>query len=280
MSATVHVNPLYLAGLIIATIFVIAYPLVLAIIARKRLHTGWRYFWFGVLIFLVFQLLTRVPAVEILQRTLAPVLRTSRTFAWIWAAILALTAGIFEEGGRYVGYRLFMRREEKTWSKAMMYGIGHGALESAVLIGVIGLLPSVINLIVWSHLDLNMLPPSARKMIVNTVNMDNALPFWFSLLGAWERLWAVIVHVAYSIIVLQVFHRQSIIWLFIAILAHAVVDFITAVLLPHNTVINALLVEGVIAVSGLIALGVIWRLRDRESSPQQAIGGETVAPGA
>ncbi|HEY7417903.1 MAG TPA: YhfC family glutamic-type intramembrane protease, partial [Ktedonobacteraceae bacterium] len=117
MPATVHVNPLNLAALIVATIFVIAYPIVLAIIARKRLHVGWRYFWFGVLIFLIFQLATRVPAVAFLQGiVLAPLLRASKTFTWIWLVILVLTAGIFEEVGRYVAYRFFMKREAKTWN--------------------------------------------------------------------------------------------------------------------------------------------------------------------
>jgi uncharacterized membrane protein YhfC len=33
---------------------------------------------------------------------------------WSWLVVLALSAGVFEEVGRYVGYRLFMRGEGKT----------------------------------------------------------------------------------------------------------------------------------------------------------------------
>jgi hypothetical protein len=33
---------------------------------------------------------------------------------------VALTAGLFEEVGRYLGYGIFMRNEEKTWNKAVM----------------------------------------------------------------------------------------------------------------------------------------------------------------
>jgi len=283
MPATIHVNPLYLADLAVAIIFVIVYPIVLAIIARKKLHVGWRYFWFGVLIFLFFQLLTRVPAVQILQSmVLAPLLRASKTFTWIWLVILALTAGIFEEVGRYVAYRWFMRNEEKTWNKAVMYGIGHGGLESALLVGIITLLPLLINLIVWPLINLNTLPLSAHKMIVDTVNGINATPFWFSLIQVWERLWAVIVHIALSVLVLQVFRRRSIIWLFIAILAHAVTDFAPLALLQifGRGVAPSLASEGVIAVFGLIALWVIWRLRDRENSAQEATADEAVAPRA
>lgn len=91
------------------------YPFVLGLLVHKRLAVGWKYFWFGVLVFLVSQLLTRSPLLAVLEATvLAPLLRTSAVFNWIWLVILAVTAGLFEEVGRYVGYRLFMRREPKT----------------------------------------------------------------------------------------------------------------------------------------------------------------------
>jgi uncharacterized membrane protein YhfC len=45
---------------------------------------------------------------------------------WTWLVALALSAGVFVEVGRYVGCRVFTRREPKTWSKAVMFGIGHG----------------------------------------------------------------------------------------------------------------------------------------------------------
>jgi uncharacterized membrane protein YhfC len=70
------------------------------------------------LIFLIFQVLTRVPAVTVLGRVLAPELNASTAFLYTWLAILALTAGLFEEIGRYLGYRWFMGKEEKTWSPA------------------------------------------------------------------------------------------------------------------------------------------------------------------
>lgn len=279
MPATVHVNPLYLAGLIVAIIFVVVYPIVLAIIARKKLHVGWRYFWFGVLIFLIFQLATRVPAVLILQSmVLAPLLRTSKTFTWIWLVILVLTAGIFEEVGRYVAYRFFMRREEKTWNKAVMYGIGHGGLESAVLVGGT-LLITVIQLIVYSSINLNVLPSVTHAQIVHQIDTINAQPVWTSLLSAWERLWTVPIQIALSVVVLQVFRRQAIIWLFIAILAHVVVDF-TTVAVPQilgSSLTTSLIVEGIVAVFGLIAIWVIWGLRDREGSAQQTVSGGEVA---
>ncbi|HCI81325.1 MAG TPA: YhfC family intramembrane metalloprotease [Ktedonobacter sp.] len=266
MPATVHVSSLWLTGIIITAIFAIVYPLILAIIAHQRLKVGWKYFGFGMLIFLIFQLVSRVPIVTILGSVLAPQLKSSPAFLYTWIVILTITAGLFEEVGRYIGYRWFMRREEKTWSKAVMYGIGHGGLESMVLVGG-GILLTVLNVIVLSVTNLNSLPASQHALIVHQLATINAQPWWLSLAGAWERFWTLFIHIALSVVVLQVFRRSSIVWLWLAVLAHAVVDF-TTVIIPQligASVSSTLLTEGLVAIFGILSVIVIWRLR--ESTP-------------
>lgn len=267
MPATVHVNSLWLTGIIITSVFAIVYPLTLAVIAHQRLKVGWKYFGFGMLIFLIFQLVSRVPIVTILGSVLAPQLKASPAFLYVWIVILAITAGLFEEVGRYVGYRWFMRREEKTWSKAVMYGIGHGGLESMVLVGG-GTLLTVLNVIVLSVTNLNSLPASQHALIVQQLATINAEPWWLSLAGAWERFWAVINHIALSVIVLQVFRRNNIAWLWLAVLAHAVVDFTTLIIpqLMGTNTSSTLFTEGLIAIFGILGVIVIWRLREATPS--------------
>lgn len=280
MPPTVHVNPAWLAGFVIATLFVLAYPLVLAILANQKLKVGWRYFWWGVLIFTIFQLATRIPAVLVLQSTvLAPLLRTSKTFLWTWLVILALTAGLFEEVGRYVGYRLFMRREEKTWNKAVMYGIGHGGVEAVLLVGLPALF-SIVNLIFYSLVNLNNLPPATHALVVKQMSQINAQPVWTSLLGGWERLWTMPIHIGQSVIVLQVFRRHNISWLFLAIGLHTLLDF-CVVAFPQifgASATTSLMVEGVVLLFGLLGIWLIWRLRDRETPREMLSATETVVP--
>lgn len=113
-AASTSVSSAWIAFDVLTIVGVIALPLVLGLIARRRLNVGWRYFWFGALIFLLFQLVTRVPIVQIIQTVIAPQLQASRPLLFVWLGFLALTAGLAEEIGRYVGYRWFMGREEKT----------------------------------------------------------------------------------------------------------------------------------------------------------------------
>jgi uncharacterized membrane protein YhfC len=93
-----------------------------------------------------------------------------------------------------------------------------------------------------------------------------AQPGWAPLLGAWERLWTLPLHVALSLMVLQVFRRGSLRWLWLAILAHALVDLVAAGITPilQLSGMPALLVpEAIVTVVGLLSLWAIWALRDR-----------------
>jgi uncharacterized membrane protein YhfC len=251
-----------IAMTVAAVLFEIALPLVLAFVARRRLGVSWRYFGYGALIFFLFQLISRVPVVQIVQGLIQPRLAASFSLQVAWVAILSLTAGLCEEIGRYVGYRWLMRGEEKTWSKALMYGLGHGGLESMLLVGGLTLL-GLINLLALPAL-LGTLPPETRATVEQQLALVAAQPDWLPLLGAWERLWSIIFHVAMSIVVLQVF-RRGLGWLALAITAHTLVNLVglgLPLLLGLQGTAALLVSEAVITVAGLICLWVIWALRD------------------
>jgi uncharacterized membrane protein YhfC len=260
-----HLSPGWVAASIFTIAFVILYPLVLAVIANRRLKVSWKYFAYGALIFFVFQLITRVPLVIVIQRAIAPQLQASTALLYTWLAILALTAGVFEEVGRYVAFRWLMRHEEKTWSKAVMYGLGHGGLESILLVGG-GAILFLINIIVISSINLNSIPVAQRTQVAQQLAAISAQPVWFPLLGAWERLWTIPIQVALSVLVLQVFRRNNIGWLWLAILAHAVVDGVSVgviQVLGPGKISTSLIAEVIVAVFGIIALWIIWALRDQ-----------------
>ena len=268
--STLHVSSAWLAMTGLTAAIVIGLPFIFGTIARKKLGVGWKYFWLGALVFLVFQLLTRVPIIIALQATaLAPRLSTSIAFTWIWLVILALTAGLFEEVGRYVGYRVFMRREPKTWAKGVMFGLGHAGLESAVLIGG-QLILTILSLVLISAIPVDSLPAAQRQTVLQQVASIKAQPIWLPWLSAWERLWSFPLQVALSVLVLQVFRRRQMRWLYLAILFHALIDFVTAALsqaFGHSIGIS-LLVEGIICIFGLFGVWIIWRLREPGEPPR------------
>lgn len=244
-------------------LFILAYPIVLAILARRRLGVSWRYFGYGALVFFFFQALTRVPAVQLIQAAIAPQLAASPARLWGWLIILALTAGLFEEVGRYVGYRWLMRKEEKTWAKAVMYGLGHGGIEAFLV--AVSIAGSLVLILSAMASGLDAFPMSERTVVAQLAAQINAVPPWVQLSAAWERLWTIPVHVGLSIMVLQVFWRGRLAWLGAAILSHAAIDFVAISaprLIPFDLVGRTLFTEGLIALFGLIMLWVAFRLRD------------------
>lgn len=263
----------WLAASVVAILFEILLPLALAIFVRRRFGVAWRYFLFGALIFFLFQIISRAPAVLVIQNLIQPQLQASRPLLFAWLVILSLTAGLFEEGGRYIGYRWLMGREDKTWSKALMYGLGHGGLESILLVGGLSLL-TLINLIALSSMNLQTLPEQQRAIITQQLTQLSALPEWTPLVGAYERLFTLPVQVALSVLVLQVFRRGNLAWLWLAILAHAAVD-LGAVGLSTMSVLQGmaalLLPEGVVTIFGLIGLWIIWKLRADVPTPATEI---------
>ena len=262
--SSIIISSVWIAASIASLLFCILDPLALAIFAHRRLAVSWKYFGFGALIFFIFQIITRVPLIQVFQAVFAPQLKASHLFLYLFLVVAALTAGLFEEVGRYLGYRWFMGKEEKTWPKAIMYGIGHGGLESIVLVAGLGAL-SLVNILVISSLGLDLIPAAQRAQVAQQLHAVAAQPGWFPLLGGWERLWTLPVHIALSVVVLQVFRRGQMRWLAIAILAHALLDGV-AVFIPQvmgpGTRTATLVTEGVIALFGLAALWTIFALRD------------------
>lgn len=286
MNSTFQLSTGRIVATIAAALIEILLPLALALLVRRRLGVGWRYFAYGALIFLLFQLVTRVPLVQLIQSQIAPALQASRTLLVAWIAVLSLTAGLAEEIGRYVGYRWLMRREEKTWPKAIMYGVGHGGLESMLLVGGLVLL-GLINLLALSATNVDALPisPEQRAQLLQQIAAVRAQPDWLPLVGAWERVWSIAFHVAMSVVVLQVFRRGSMRWLYLAIAAHALVDFVATgvpVLLGLRGTTALLVPEATITVVGMLGLWLIWRLRDRPGATESASAADQPggAPGA
>ena len=104
-----------------------------------------------------------------------------------------------------------------------MLGAGHGGLESA-LVGLVTLAALVGYLVVTG------LPPEAFGAAAPQVEAARqqfaGQRGWEPLLGAWERLGALLIQLALTVLVLQAFLRGRR-WWWYAVAAHTAVDFTT-----------------------------------------------------
>lgn len=255
-----NLDPRLLATFGIAIVFEIVFPLVVGYFIHRRYGVRWKIFLYGALVFFLSQIITRIPLVQVAQGFLAPTLQASETFLYVWFVVLAVTAGLFEEIGRYLGYR-FLIKENKTWQAGLMFGAGHGGLESMLLIGGLAIL-GLVNVIVISTTNFSQmnLPPEQLAQIEAARQQIAALEWWMPLLGAYERFVTIFFHIALSILVLQTFLRKSLWWLIGAIVIHAAVDF-AAIILARQ--VGALWTEAALTLLLPLSFGIIYYFRPR-----------------
>lgn len=242
------------------SLLMVIIPIIIAIIIRRRTGAGWRLFFMGAVTFVLAQVL-HIPFNWVIEQT--GWLPTDLT-PWInliaFAAFYGLSAGVFEEVGRYLTYR-FWAKDARSWSRGMMLGAGHGGIE-AILLGLLLLVNNLTLLYTaGSELLMNAIPAEQQGLILSTAEMMRAMPWYEVLVGAFERLLSVIAHLALSVMVLQVFLRRSIRWLFLAIGYHAMLNAVALIVLHRWGVYAS---EGALVLITLLSLFIIFRLRAPE----------------
>ena len=218
--APAHVlfDPIAATGLALAAAFCLVAPIVAALWWHRRSGAPLRAFGVGALVFFVSQVVLRLPWQIPLGRWVQPHSELLVPFL----LFSSLTAGLFEETGRWLGYRHLLT-VERSRRVAIMFGLGHGALEAILLAG----LPLAGLLVSWVLAAQGRLPPVAADAIGQQTAV---LDFGKIQLAALERASAIAVHVGLALVVLQVWNRGGLRWLILAILLHFSVNAVAALL--------------------------------------------------
>ncbi len=250
---------------ILNPLLMIALPIALGLVLARRLGLPSRLFFIGAATFILSQVV-HIPlnlAIDrVVNSSLMPPIPQAYQLLFS-AVVLGLSAGLCEEVARYLVYRLWIK-DARHWRHALMFGAGHGGVE-AVIVGALAALGTVNLLVLMQTPDLTTLGLSAADLATIQAQLAAALsyPWWYPLLGAVERLFALVTHMALAVLVLQAFKRHNWLWLLAAILWHAALDgvavYILGALGPEN---GPLWAEAALALFALAALGAIWALRE------------------
>ncbi len=218
----------------------------------------------GAAVFVVFQLLIRIPVITGL---LAPMdwWADMAQRPWLFGLFLGLTAGLFEEFGRYLGYRTLLKKRTR-WIDGFAFGVGHGGIEAMVLVGVTN-----INNLVLAHLinsgQFDQLAPimqegAAEQLIAQFTSLQ---PFDIYL-GGIERVFAFIIQIALSLLVLMAVRKRRLWIVGIAVLAHTLIDA-PVVILPAVFGANIYHIEIFVAAVALLSLVFIMLSRRAFKEP-------------
>ena len=169
-------------------LLMIALPLALGVFLVRRLRLSWGIFGVGGLTFVASQVVHLpfnhwVLQPFLMRFGLGPESGPAGLVAV--ALMLGLSAGVFEEGARYLAYRYGLRRA-REWSQGVLFGAGHGGVE-AILLGVLALV-GLMQAVAYRGVDLaTLLPPGQVAAAQAQLAAYWESPWYFALLGALER---------------------------------------------------------------------------------------------
>lgn len=184
-----------------------------------------------------------------------------------WAIILvgALLAGLFEETGRFIAFR-YLLRDQTHRLTSITYGIGHGGFEAMYLLAMGGIQSMAYAALIESGqfetilATVKEIEPSQYEAL-KAIPQQLAEASWITLcMSLLERVSAILIHVACSIMVYSAVRSTGKWWLFpLAILLHASVD-IFAGLYQQGVITNVGLLELCIFAWAILFLVAVYRL--------------------
>ncbi len=241
-------------------ILMIGIPFAAAILLIRRSKEGFRVVGIGVAGFI----LSQVGHLPFNQFLLLPGLQrwgvdlTAQAGGSLWALGVAagLSAGLFEELTRYLIFRFWLRQESGAYVP-WKYGIGHGGVE-AVLTGGLALFALIQVLALGGEGALAGFPADQAEVIRSQLDTYWSVPWHLSLLGAWERVSALLFHLGASVFVYKAVREKNLLWFLVALLGHAAIDGFAVIAVKQ---MDLLLIELLIFIFGLIWAIWAWFVR-------------------
>lgn len=181
----------------------------------------------------------------------------------------ALMAGIFEETGRFLAYKLVLKKRTNR-ETAISYGIGHGGFEAVYILAATG----INNFVYAGIINAGQFPAllDQLKAAGQDTSPIESLPEQLAAFGIadiglpiLERGFAVMFHIALSILVFYAVKNGKIWMYFLAVILHALLDAPAA--LYQQGVIGIAATEVCLALFSIVTFVIIYVFlykRDKE----------------
>ena len=185
----------------------------------------------GILTFTIFQVLTRLPLIQVVLPKMDWYFTFVYAYTTWYVLFLGITAALFEEIGRYIMMRLFLKNNHSFYD-AVSFGLGHGGIEAILFVGI-----NALYILIIYH----------------GITGDPLSMFYAGL----ERASTMVIHVFWSVLVMKAIVEKKHFYLYLAIVMHALLD--SVVVLMQLEGISVLSIELLILVIAIIS--IVWSLK-------------------
>ncbi len=199
-------------------------PIIVFVFIQRKYKKTFKSFILGALAFFISQIVLRIPIINSLLPQFAWYNVFQIKYPYLYWIFLGLTAGIFEEIGRLILIKLFMKKNQR-FIDGITFGLGHGAIEAMIITGL-----SFVNILIFSIMintgtfeaNLSNLPQTTVSAIYYQCTSLTSLN---TILGGIERIIAMGIHIGLTMIIFKgVRKNKSCLYLIIAILVHGAID--------------------------------------------------------
>lgn len=216
------VSSLAIVFMFITLAVCILLPVILTVYFYKKYKISLIAVLIGAVVFIVSQLATRIPLLALLAKQQWYIEMSSNIY--VIALFLGITAGLFEEVGRYIAIKFFMKKT-LSWKNGVALGIGHGGIEALSLVGLTMINNIIISIMIntgnFDTIVAAQLPEGVASQIKAAL-IDTTVSYF--LAGGFERIMTMSIQIAFSVMVLYAVKFKKPLYLLYAILFHALVD--------------------------------------------------------
>lgn len=241
-------------GMVFSLVISIGLPIALGIIVYKKTHAKVSSCFIGAGIFVVFALILE----QILHVIVLAVTGNAiQDNVLLYGLYGGLAAALFEETGRFVAMKFFMKNSLDK-GNALMYGVGHGGVEAILIVGLVYVNNIVTSIMInTGTIQLTM---SQLDTALQETTYQQLQPLWqspshvFYMAGV-ERISAIVLQICLSVLIYKCVKTGRKKFYAGAFLLHFIVDFVTVVTAGLGIPTWAVEIEVIVMVA-IIAWGV------------------------
>ena len=183
---------------------------------------------------------------------------------WLYALYGGIMAGLFEETGRFLAFKTVLRSKRDNNANALMYGAGHGGIEAFAILGMASINNLIYSVLINSGSTAMLtgsLPENLLSQVEDAIQTLVTTPSVMFLFGSVERILAVALHIALSVLVWFAAKNAKRWYLYIlAILIHFIVDAGTVVLTGYGVSVGLVeLYIAAIVVVVILFARTVWK---------------------
>ena len=247
-------------------------PIALLLYFRLKKHADILPFFIGCAVMLLFALILESIVHSIVLNSYPG--RKIQDNIWLYALYGGMMAGLFEESGRFIAFKTVLRKKNGKDANALMYGAGHGGFEAMALLGL-SMISNIAMAVMINSGSFGAvtgaLPDEARAQLQPIVDQLVSSSPYLYLAGIIERVFAIALHIALSVLVWFAAKNRKKFWLWpAAILIHAAVDGITVLVMQYTS--SVVLTEAAICLMTVITVLIavkVWRSNAVPSEQQE-----------